>query len=130
MEYLVHWKGWLDLDQTWEPLSHLGNTTNAVHNFYASHLAAPHHLHNISHFNFLQLFCYIGSSLSVTSLVLFDHPEVDPYEGSNVAHGAFPSFSLFAPIFFTHLHSLCAPFKPGCALSAVVTCPAGLGPYQ
>ena len=30
LEYLVHWKGWSDSDRTWEPVSNLGNATNAV----------------------------------------------------------------------------------------------------
>ena len=78
LEYLVHWKGWSDTDRTWEPLSNLGNAANAVRDFHASHPSALRCLHGISPFDFLQLFCYVGSLPPVTSLVPFDCLEVDP----------------------------------------------------
>ena len=78
LEYLVHWKGWSETDCTWEPVSNLGNATVTVRDFHASHPSALCHLHGISPFDFLQLFCYVGSSPPVTLLVPFDHLEVDP----------------------------------------------------
>ena len=78
LEYLVHWKGWSETDRTWELVSNLGNTDAVVRDFHASHPSAPRRLRGISPFNFLQLFRYVGSSPPVTSLVLFDHLEVDP----------------------------------------------------
>ena len=78
LEYLVHWKGWSDSDRTWEPVSNLGNTADAVRDFHATHPAAPRRLRGISPFNFLQLFRYVGSSPPVTSLAPFDRLEVDP----------------------------------------------------
>ena len=78
LEYLVHWKGWSETDRNWEPVSNLGNAADAVHDFHASHPSAPRCLHCISPFDFLQLFCYIGSLPPVTSLAPFDHLEVDP----------------------------------------------------
>ena len=78
VEYLVHWKGWADSDQTWEPVSNLGNAAAAVRDFHAAYPAAPCRLRGISPFDFLQLFCYVGSSPPVTSLAPFDHLEVDP----------------------------------------------------
>ena len=78
LEYLIHWKGWSDTDHTWEPLSNLGNATDVMHDFHASHPSTPHHLCGISPFAFLQLFHYVGSSPPVTSLAPFDHLEVDP----------------------------------------------------
>ena len=78
LEYLVHWKDWSDTDWTWEPVSNLGNTADTVQDFCASHPAALHCLCGITPFNFLQLFRYVGSSPPVTSLVPFDHLEVDP----------------------------------------------------
>ena len=78
LEYLVHWKGWSETDQTWEPMSHLEHATKAVHEFHASHPSAPHCLRGISPFDFLQLFRYVGSSPPVTSLMPFDCLEVDP----------------------------------------------------
>ena len=78
LEYLVHWKGWSETDCTWEPVSNLGNATVAVHDFHASHPSALCRLHGISPFDFLQLFCYVGSLPPVTSLAPFDCLEVDP----------------------------------------------------
>ena len=78
LEYLVHWKGWSDSDRTWEPVSNLGNATDAVQDFHVAHPAAPHRLRGISPFDFLQLFRYVGSSPPVTSLAPFDRLEVDP----------------------------------------------------
>ena len=78
LEYLVHWKGWSESDHTWEPISNLGNATDAVRDFHVACPAAPHRLRGISPFNFLQLFCYVGASPSVTSLAPFDRLEVDP----------------------------------------------------
>ena len=78
LEYLVHWKGWSDTDRTWEPVSNLGNAVAAVRNFHASHPSAPRRLRSISPFNFLRLFCYVGSSPPVTLLVPCDHLEVNP----------------------------------------------------
>ena len=78
LEYLIHWKGWSDTDHTWEPLGNLANEANAVSAFHVKHPSAPHHLCGISPFNFLQLFCYVGSSPPVTLLTPFDCLEVDP----------------------------------------------------
>ena len=78
LEYLVHWKGWSDTDRTWELVSNMGNAAAAVRNFHASHPSTPCHLHGISLFDFLQLFCYVRSSPPVTSLVPFDRLEIDP----------------------------------------------------
>ena len=78
LEYLVHWKGWSETDQTWEPVSNLGNTADSVRDFHLSHPSAPRRLQGISLFNFLQLFRYVRSSPPVTSLALFDRLEVDP----------------------------------------------------
>ena len=78
LEYLVQWKGWSETDRTWEPVSNLGNTADAVRDFHTAHPAAPRRLHGISPFNFLQLFRYVGSSPPATSLAPFDRLEVDP----------------------------------------------------
>ena len=78
LEYLVHWKGWFDTDRTWELVSNLGNAAAVIHDFHASCPSAPHRLRSISPFDFLQLFCYVGSLPPVTSLALFDCLEVDP----------------------------------------------------
>ena len=78
VEYLMHWKGWSETDQTWEPASHLDNAPDAVHEFHTAHLSAPCCLRGISPFDFLQLFCHVGLLPPVTSLVPFDRLEVDP----------------------------------------------------
>ena len=78
LEYLVHWKGWSETDQTWEPVSHLDHAADTVHEFHTSHPSAPHRLRDIAPFDFLQLFRYVRLSPPVTSLAPFDHLEVDP----------------------------------------------------
>ena len=78
LEYLIHWKGWSETDQTWEPVSHLEHAADAVREFHTSHPSTPCHLQGITPFDFLQLFHYVGSSPPVTSLVLFDCLEVNP----------------------------------------------------
>ena len=78
LEYLVHWKDWSETDQTWEPVSNLGNTANTVRDFHTSHPSALRQLWGVSPFDFLQLFCYVGSLPPVTSLTPFDHLEVNP----------------------------------------------------
>ena len=78
LEYLVHWKGWSETDWTWEPVSNLGHAAAAIHDFHISHPSAPRRLCGISPFNFLQLFHYVGLLPPITSLVPFDHLEVNP----------------------------------------------------
>ena len=78
LEYLIHWRGWSDMDRTWEPLGNLANAADAVSAFHAMHPSVPRHLHGISPFNFLQLFRYVRSSSPVTLLTPFDCLEVDP----------------------------------------------------
>ena len=78
LEYLIHWKGWSDLDRTWEPLGNLANAAAAVSVFHTQHPSALCCLRGISPFDFLQLFCYVGSSPPVTLLMPFDCLEVDP----------------------------------------------------
>ena len=78
LEYLVHWRGWSDMDCTWEPLGNLANMADTVAAFHAAHPSALRRLRGISPFNFLQLFCYVRLSPPVTSLVLFDRLEVNP----------------------------------------------------
>ena len=78
LEYLVHWKGWSETDWTWEPVSHLDNAADAVHEFHTSHPSALCCLQGIAPFDFLQLFRYVRLSPPVTSLALFDRLEVNP----------------------------------------------------
>ena len=78
LEYLVHWKGWSNMDCTWEPLGNLANAADVVSAFHQRCPSALRRLCSISPFNFLQLFRYVGSSPPVTSLTPFDRLEVDP----------------------------------------------------
>ena len=78
LEYLVHWKGWSDMDRTWKLLGNLANAADAVAAFHATCPSTLCRLHGISPFDFLQLFRYVGSSPPVTSLAPFDRLEVDP----------------------------------------------------
>ena len=41
LEFLVHWKGYDDTDQTWEPKSNLGNAKEALNDFHHANPAAP-----------------------------------------------------------------------------------------
>ena len=41
LEYLIHWKGYDDLDCTWEPKSNPGNVKDAICNFHQSYSSAP-----------------------------------------------------------------------------------------
>ena len=41
LEYLIHWKGWLEMDRTWEPLGNLANAANVVSTFHAKHPSVP-----------------------------------------------------------------------------------------
>ena len=55
LEYLIHWRGYDDLDHTWEPKSNLGNAKDTIHEFHESHSSAPHAL-SIDPADFLLLF--------------------------------------------------------------------------
>ena len=55
LEYLVHWKGYDDLDRTWEPKSNLRNAKDAICDFHKSHSSTPHAL-SIDPADFLLLF--------------------------------------------------------------------------
>ena len=54
-EYLVHWRGYDDLDHMWESKSNLGNVKDAIHNFHESHSSTPCAL-SIDPADFLLLF--------------------------------------------------------------------------
>ena len=41
LEFLVHWKGYDNMDCTWEPKSNLGNAKEALTDFYHANPAAP-----------------------------------------------------------------------------------------
>ena len=45
LQYLVHWKGYNDSEQTWEPVSNLKNLPEIVEQFHKSHPSVPHCLH-------------------------------------------------------------------------------------
>ena len=55
LEYLVHWRGYDDLDHTWEPKSNLRNAKDAIHDFHDSHSSTPRAL-SIDPADFLLLF--------------------------------------------------------------------------
>ena len=55
LEYLVHWRGYDDLDCTWEPKSNLGNTKDTICDFHKSHSSTPCAL-SIDPADFLLLF--------------------------------------------------------------------------
>ena len=41
LEFLIHWKGYNDMDRTWEPKSNLGNAKEALNDFYHANPSAP-----------------------------------------------------------------------------------------
>ena len=54
-KYLIHWKGYDNLDHTWKPKSNVGNVKDAIHDFHESHSFASHAL-SIDPADFLLLF--------------------------------------------------------------------------
>ena len=78
LEYLVHWKGYDDLDRTWEPKSNLGNVKDTIHNFHESHSSIPHTL-SIDPADFLLLFQKWLEPFTEINLcrLSFDRLEVD-----------------------------------------------------
>jgi hypothetical protein len=42
VQYLVHWKGYPSEEDTWEPLSNLENTQEALQQYHQQHPTAPH----------------------------------------------------------------------------------------
>ena len=55
LEYLVHWRGYDNLDHTWESKSNLRNAKDAICDFHESHSFTPHAL-SIDPADFLLLF--------------------------------------------------------------------------
>ena len=63
LEYLVQWKGWSEMDRTWEPVSNLGNAADTVWDFHAAHPATPHRLRGISPLTFFSCSAMSGRRL-------------------------------------------------------------------
>ena len=61
LEYLIHWKGYDNFECTWEPLSNLSHTGEAISDFTHAHLNALYHL-NMAYLDFICLFCQYDSS--------------------------------------------------------------------
>ena len=78
LEFLVHWKGYDNMDRTWEPKANLGNTKEALTDFYHAIPSAPRAI-SIPPEDFLLLFQMRPKSF--TSLhpkqIPFDRLEVD-----------------------------------------------------
>jgi hypothetical protein len=49
LKALVHWKGYSEGDNTWEPLKNLDHASEALADFYRLHLGAPRKI-NMVHF--------------------------------------------------------------------------------
>ena len=78
LEYLVHWRGYDDLDCMWEPKSNLGNAKDAIRDFHKSHSSIPRAL-SIDPADFLLLFqkwLELFTNIHPCHLP-FDHLEVD-----------------------------------------------------
>ena len=69
LKYLVHRKGYDDLDCTWEPKSNLGNAKNAICDFYQSHSSTPCTL-SINPADFLLLFQKMTRAIYWTTSLL------------------------------------------------------------
>ena len=78
LEYLVHWRGYNDLDCMWEPKSNLGNVKDAIHDFHDSYSSAPCAL-SIDPADFLLLFQKWPEPFTEINpcRLPFDHLEVD-----------------------------------------------------
>ena len=78
LEYMVHWRGYDDLDCMWEPKSNLENAKDAIHDFHESHSSAPCTL-SIDPADFLLLFQKWPELFTEINLchLPFDHLEVD-----------------------------------------------------
>ena len=78
LEYLIHWKGYDDLDHTWEPKSNLRNARDAICDFHKSHSSAPCAL-SIDPADFLLLFQKQLESFTEMNPrhLPFNHLEVD-----------------------------------------------------
>ena len=85
LEYLVHWKGYDNLDCMWEPKSNLGNTKDAICDFHESHSSAPCAL-SIDPADFLLLFqkqLELFTEVNPHCLP-FNHLEVNLWKGGSV----------------------------------------------
>ena len=78
LEYLVHWKGYSDEDQTWEPKSNLSNTLDVIKDFHCSKPNAPWSL-NMLQTDFYSLFAYCGKPIPEIdqTCLPFDQLDVD-----------------------------------------------------
>ena len=78
LEYLIHWRGYDDLDRMWEPKSNLRNAKDAIRDFHESHSSAPCAL-SIDPVDFLLLFQKRLEPFTEINLcrLPFDHLEVD-----------------------------------------------------
>ena len=78
LKYLIHWKGYDNLDCTWEPKLNLGNVKDTIHDFHDSHSSTPHAL-SIDPADFLLLFQKRPELFTQINLCClpFDHLEVD-----------------------------------------------------
>ena len=78
LKYLIHWRGYDNLDRTWEPKSNLGNVKDAICHFHNSHTSTPRAL-SIDSADFLLLFQKWPQLFTEVNLcrLPFDHLEVD-----------------------------------------------------
>jgi Chromo (CHRromatin Organisation MOdifier) domain len=72
LQYLVKWLGYTKEHNTWEPISNLTNSQEAVDKFHRTHPSAPHHIRSLSPFRFWPIENYMETPKGLYSALNCD----------------------------------------------------------